>query len=46
VLASRDRLETIARMKPKSLEELAALPDVRKWQAEVLGESAVRAVKG
>ena len=46
VLASRDRLETIARMKPTSVEELAALPDVRKWQAEALGDAAVRAVKG
>ena len=46
VLASRDRLETIARLRPKSIEELAALPDVRQWQAEVLGEAALRAVKG
>ena len=46
VLASRDRLETIARAKPKTLEELAAVPDVRKWQAEVLGEPALRRGEG
>jgi len=46
VLASRERLEAIARVKPTTLEELAAVPEVRKWQAEVLGEPALRAVKG
>ncbi len=46
VLASRDRLEAIARAKPTTLVELAAVQDVRKWQAHVLGDAALRAVKG
>jgi ribonuclease D len=46
VLASRDRLESIARAKPATREELAAVPDIRKWQVEVLGEKVLRAVKG
>jgi ribonuclease D len=45
VLASRERLEAIARVRPKTVEELAAVPGVTKWQAEVLGEPALRAVK-
>jgi ribonuclease D len=45
VLASRERLESIARAKPASLDELAAVPGIKKWQAGVLGEAAVRAVK-
>jgi ribonuclease D len=46
VLASRERLEGIARAKPTTREELAAVPELRKWQAEVLGDAALRAVKG
>ena len=46
VLASRDRLESIARAKPATREELAAVPEVRRWQVEVLGEQMLRAVKG
>jgi ribonuclease D len=46
VLASRERLEAIARAKPATLEELAAVPELRKWQGEVLGDAALRAVKG
>jgi ribonuclease D len=45
VLASRERLESIARAKPTSLDELAAVPGIKKWQAGVLGEAAVRAMK-
>jgi ribonuclease D len=45
VLASRDRLETIARRKPASLDELAQLPDFRRWQVEVLGEELIRALR-
>ncbi len=46
VLASRERLESIARAKPASLAELAAVPGIKKWQAGVLGDAAVRAMKG
>ncbi len=38
VLCPRERLESIARRNPGSIEELLEVPDVRKWQAEVLGE--------
>src|SRR5512140_2001842 len=35
-LCAREKLEAIARKKPKSLEELAEVPDLRRWQIEVL----------
>src|SRR5512140_185648 len=35
-LCAREKLETIARKKPKTLEELAEVPDLRRWQIEVL----------
>ena len=46
VLASRGRLEAIARAKPAMLDALAEVPDVRKWQVEVLGSAMLRALKG
>jgi ribonuclease D len=45
VLCPRERLENIARRKPKSPEELAEVPDVRKWQIELLGADFLRALK-
>jgi ribonuclease D len=45
VLASRERLESIARARPKTTDELAAVEGMTKWQAEVLGDAALRAVK-
>jgi ribonuclease D len=45
VLCPRERLENIARRKPKSLEELAEVPDVRKWQIELLGADFLKALK-
>jgi ribonuclease D len=45
-LVSRDRLETIARKKPRTLEELSEVPELRRWQVEVLGEELLRAVGG
>jgi ribonuclease D len=44
VLCSRDRLESVARKRPTTVEELAALPDLRRWQVEVLGAELVRAL--
>ena len=44
VLCSRDRLESVARKRPATLEELAALPDLRRWQVDVLGDELVRAL--
>jgi ribonuclease D len=46
VLASRERLEAVARKKPASREDLHEIPELRKWQVEVLGEGFLRALKG
>jgi ribonuclease D len=45
VLASRERLEAVARRSPRSLEELGEIPELRKWQIEVLGEGFVQALR-
>lgn len=45
VLCPRDRLEAIARRRPVSLEELATVPDMRRWQVAELGEPMLAAVK-
>jgi ribonuclease D len=45
VLCPRERLEAIARRNPHSLEELMEVPDVRRWQAEVLGEEFIHALR-
>ena len=45
VLCPRERLEAIARRKPISVDELMEVPDVRKWQVEVLGADLVDAVR-
>jgi ribonuclease D len=37
VLCSRERLENIARSGAKTIEELEAVPDLRRWQIEVMG---------
>jgi ribonuclease D len=44
VLCSRERLENIARSGAKSVDELAAVPDLRRWQIEEMGEGFVRAL--
>ena len=43
-LCAREKLEAIARRKPKTLEELAEIPDLRRWQIEVLGPAFLKAV--
>ncbi len=45
VLCPRERLEAIARRNPHSLDELMKVPDVRRWQAEVLGEEFIQALR-
>jgi ribonuclease D len=45
VLCARDRLEAVARKNPATLEELAAMPELRRWQVDVLGEELVRALR-
>ena len=44
VLCPRDRLEAIARARPRTMQELEVVPGLRKWQSEVLGERLLRAV--
>jgi ribonuclease D len=43
-LCAREKLEAIARKKPKTLEELAEVPDLRRWQIEVLGPAFLKAL--
>jgi ribonuclease D len=44
VLCSRERLENIARSGAKSVEELAAVPDLRRWQIEEMGAGFIAAL--
>jgi ribonuclease D len=44
VLCPRDRLEAIARRNPRTLDELAQVADVRRWQVEVLGTELLGAL--
>ncbi len=44
VLCPRERLETIARKQATSLESLTEVPELRRWQIEVLGADLVRAM--
>lgn len=46
VLCARDRMEAVARRKPKNIDELNEIPELRHWQAEVLGPDFVGALKG
>lgn len=45
VLCGRERMETIARRNPTSLEELSEVPEVRRWQVEALGDAFLRALR-
>jgi ribonuclease D len=44
VLCSRERLENIARSGAKSVEELAVIPDLRRWQIEEMGAGFIAAL--
>ena len=44
VLCSRERLENIARSGAKSVAELAAVPDLRRWQIEEMGAGFIAAL--
>lgn len=46
VLCSRDRMEAVARRNPRHVEELEGIPELRRWQAEVLGKGFVKALAG
>jgi ribonuclease D len=45
VLFSRDRMESVARAVPRTVAELAMLPDVRRWQVGELGDGFVEALR-
>jgi ribonuclease D len=44
VLCPRERLESIARSGAKTLGELEAVPDLRRWQIEVMGPGFIAAL--
>jgi ribonuclease D len=44
-LCSRDRLEAVARRKPKTVAELEEIKDLRRWQIAVLGGEFLEALK-
>ena len=44
-LCSRDRLEAVARHKPKTLADLDAVKDLRRWQISVLGGEFLEALR-
>src|SRR5258705_5663061 len=44
VLCSRERLENVARSGAKTIEELAAVPDLRRWQIEEMGAGFIAAL--
>lgn len=46
VLFARDRMEAVARARPKTKEELLAIPAVRKWQVAALGDAMLAALRG
>lgn len=45
VLCSRERIEAVARRNPATMEELAEIRELRKWQARELGPDYLRALK-
>jgi ribonuclease D len=46
VLCSRERLEAVARLNPRTVAELVGVPELRRWQVGVLGEALVQALAG
>jgi ribonuclease D len=44
-LMSRAVLDEVARRNPRSREELLALPDIRRWQVEAIGDALLRALQ-
>lgn len=45
VLCSRERLENVARSGARTVQDLTAVPDLRRWQIEEMGEGFVRALQ-
>lgn len=46
VLCSRERLENVARSGAKTIEDLATVPDLRRWQIEEMGSGFVQVLGG
>src|ERR1700682_4164455 len=44
VLCSRERLENIARSGAKTIDDLASVPDLRRWQIEEMGAGFITAL--
>jgi len=44
VLCSRERLENVARSGARSIDDLASVPDLRRWQIEEMGAGFLRAL--
>ena len=44
VLCSRERLENVARSGAKTINDLASVPDLRRWQIEEMGDGFLRAL--
>ena len=44
VLCSRERLENIARSGAKTIEDLASVPDLRRWQIQEMGAGFIAAL--
>jgi len=45
VLCARERLEAVARAKPRDLDGVRDIPELRAWQIEVLGPAFVKALR-
>ena len=46
VLCSREKLDGIARRMPATMDALYETPDLRRWQADLLGPGLLRALQG
>jgi ribonuclease D len=44
-LMPRTQLEAIARLQPKNISELSAVPELRRWQIDVLGERLIATLR-
>ena len=44
-IMSRAQLEEVGRARPRSAAELAALPGVRNWQVEAIGDALAKAMR-
>lgn len=45
VLCARDRLEAVARAKPRHIDEVREIPELRGWQIELLGPAFVKSLR-